>query len=107
MIVYQRSNFVVVQLHKSSNKANFLVINTKKKFDEGHTHLHSRKRGIDLVNFVLTGRLPRHLSLYCLYSLLRLSDDADYSRRIQSLIDTKLNKGKKPKYQRCQPSLSI
>ena len=85
--VYSKNEFVIISMD-----TNFIVINKKKPFKEGHTHIENFKTAKYLIDMVIHQRMPYHLPIYLLISLQRLSDDAHYIERIEGLIRNKLNK---------------
>lgn len=63
-----------------------------------HTHLNSLKACYSVIDDVLDEKLPYKRCNWYLISLYRLSTNEDYKRKIQEVLDTRKNKGKKPKY---------
>jgi hypothetical protein len=76
----------------------FLVINPKKEFSNGHTHLKSKYQAIYSVDCVYKKKIPRNTNLYFLVSLIRLSTDKEYIKEVEQLIETRKQKGKKDPY---------
>lgn len=71
----------------------FIVHNTHKKFEEGHTHLKNFKASKAAINHVIRGTIPR-CGKYYLESLKRLSTDENYRRRIDEIMQAKETKSK-------------
>ena len=84
--IYQRGVF---KIYKSEG---FILHNTDKEFSQGHTHLNSFKIAKYLIELITYKRIPRHLSKYLLVSLIRVSDDTEYQRKINELISNKKRK---------------
>ena len=79
--VYERNEFIIFQVRNG-----YIAYNTKKSFEEGHTHLRcfaSAKTAIDLV---IRKKVPKSTDEYYLTSLMRLSKDAIYIKKIKELI---------------------
>lgn len=79
--VYERQEFIIFQV-----KNGYIAYNTKKTFEDGHTHLRcfgSAKTAIDLVR---RNKVPRSTDSYYLTSLIRLSEDNSYISKINKLI---------------------
>lgn len=90
MVVFKEGPFTVV-----TAKGGFIAYNVNKEWESGHTHLQSKKRAKDLIRCVKQGCIPRHFDLRCLWSLYRLSDDPEYQNKLQELVRTRKQKGKK------------
>lgn len=72
--------------------------NTEKAFEEGHTHLTSFKSAKYLIDLAIHKSLPYHLDTYRLISLVRISMDEEYRRRILELVN---HKKRKDRYVNC------
>lgn len=89
---YRREEYVILQADDC-----IIVYNTEKPFERGHTHLKSLKSGIDAINFVIHKKIPKRTSKYYLKSLIRISKDDNYICQINQLLQTRHDKGEKPK----------
>jgi hypothetical protein len=76
----------------------WIVYNTAKPFEKGHTHLRSKNSALAAIDFVLKKKIPKKCSFYYLISLIRISDNEKYIGKIQDLIDIRKSKGKKRVY---------
>lgn len=91
--IFERKEFIIFQV-----KEGYVAYNTKKDFEEGHTHLkhfNAAKKAIDLV---ISKKIPKSTNVYYLTSLVRLTNDEKYEEKINELIETRKQKGKKEKY---------
>lgn len=88
--IYSKNEFTVYRAGTS-----YVVLNRKKLFKEGHTHLNSFNSAKYIIELAISQRLPNHLSTYLLTSLWRISDDDRYRDRIACLIDNKLDRRQK------------
>ena len=82
-VLYSFKGFKVIE------KPNYLlVVNTRKPFDEGHTHLTNGNldTAIAMIKLVYNQELPDSRDVYFLTSLIRLSKDRKYRLRIDKLI---------------------
>jgi len=95
--IYKKDEFIITPFYKG-NRQEFMVVNTKKIFKDGHTHLKSFKMAKYLISLVHSKKINSGLSLYLLTSLTRLSQDEDYINNITNLIAEKKHKGKKLSY---------
>lgn len=86
--VYQKKNFSIVKIDKSG----YIVINKNKTFEDGHTHLESFKAAKMIIDLSINKSIPRHLSQYLLISLIRISEDEEYIRKLRELVGNKKNK---------------
>lgn len=83
VLIYKKKNFNIY-----SHKDIYIVHNTKKEFAEGHTHIRSFKSSKFIIDLSIHKSIPRHLNRYFLVSLLRLSDDKEYSEKLKKIIDS-------------------
>jgi hypothetical protein len=88
-----KDKFILFQV-----KNGWIVYNTTKQFEEGHTHLRNKSSALAAINFVLLEKIPRRSSNYYLISLIRISDNPEYVAKVNQLIDTRRSKGKKQDY---------
>lgn len=103
--IYKKNEYIIIQFHKGTRKE-FMVVNTKKAEKEGfkksHTHLKTYETSKYIIRMVNKGKINNGLSIYLLGSLSRISADKQYQDKVNELIETKRNKGKKLGY-RNQP----
>lgn len=91
--VYSKNEYVVI---KSRN--GYIVINSKKTFDEGHTHFKNLEASKKLIHLAINKKIPKSNSNYFLDSLIRISNDSKYIEKIKELKEVRNKKGAKPKY---------
>lgn len=63
-----------------------------------HTHMKSKQLAKTVINNVCTGKIPLNSRNYTLISMYRLSNDEKYCEKIQKILDTRKQKGKKDYY---------
>lgn len=86
--VYQKKNFAIIKIEKSG----YIVINKNKDFEDGHTHLESFKAAKMIIYLAINKLIPNHLSQYLIISLIRISEDSDYIKKLETLLANKKNK---------------
>ena len=91
--IYEKKEFMIFQV-----KEGYVVYNTKKSFQEGHTHLKHFEAAKTAIDLVINKKIPRSTHSYYLTSLIRLSVDDNYIDKINELIEVRVQKGKKDKY---------
>ena len=91
--IYERKEFIIFQV-----KEGYIVYNTRKSFQEGHTHLKHFEAAKTAVDLVINKKVPKSTDGYYLSSLIRISDDDKYISKINELIEARDQKGKKEKY---------
>ncbi len=91
--VYQASDFKV---YRAGN--DYIVHHAKYNFEEKHSHLKSLNLAKQVIHYLQSRTIPRTQSDYVLVSLKRLTDDYHYKEQIERLMDTRMQKGKKPRY---------
>ena len=66
--------------------------------DDYHTHMKSKQLAKTVIHNVCNGKIPLNSRDYTLISMYRLSDDKKYRKKIQNILDTRKQKGKKDNY---------
>ena len=81
-LVYIKKHFIITKVQNG-----YIVYNTDKEFEKGHTHLKSFKASKTAIDLVLNSKIPRSTNFYYLESLIRLSSDKKYIEKtwVQSL----------------------
>lgn len=91
--VYENQEYIILKV-KSKGKIGFIIHNTKKDFKHGHSHLNSRKVAETIISNVMHKKRPKTDNTYLLESHIRISDDDNYIRLIEELIEAKKSKSK-------------
>lgn len=91
--IFERKEFIIFQV-----KEGYVAYNTKKDFEEGHTHLKHFEAAKKAIDLVISKKIPKSTNVYYLTSLVRLTNDDKYVEKINELIETRKQKGKKEKY---------
>ena len=91
--VFEKKEFIIFQV-----KEGYIAYNTKKTFEEGHTHLKNFNAAKKAIDLVINKKIPKSTNAYYLTSLIRLTNDDKYVDKINELIETRIKKGKKEKY---------
>ena len=76
-------------IFKNEYKEEYVVYNSKKQWEDGHTHIHTYKQALYLVNCILNNKIPKKTNKYFLVSLLRLAKDKKYKEQLQQILDGK------------------
>lgn len=63
-----------------------------------HTHMKSKRLAKTVIRNVCYGKIPLNSRDYTLISMYRLSNDKKYREKIQEVLDTRKQKGKKNYY---------
>ena len=91
--VYEKQNSIILKV-KSGKKIGYIAYNTRKEWEEGHTHLESFNMAKTIIDNVIKHKKPKTKNLYLLQSHIRLTDDPSYVKFINELVDAKKNKRK-------------
>ena len=75
----------------------FRVTRTDIKGDY-HTHMKSRRLAKTVIHNVCYDKIPLNSRNYTLISMYRLSNDEKYRKKIQEILDTRKQKGKREMY---------
>lgn len=93
--VYENRGFIILKV-KSKGKIGYIIHNTNKPFEKGHSHLKSFEMAKVIINNVICEKKPKTSNIYLLESHIRLSNSGKYINYINGLIEIK--KRKKPEY---------
>lgn len=78
--IYQRKEYVIYQV-----KHGYIVHNTKKHFEEGHTHVYRFNKAKSLIDLAVRKKLPNTPRQWEIESLLRIVKDEQYKKSLRSL----------------------
>lgn len=97
--VYEKNEYVILKVY-SGSKVGFILYNTNKEWKGGHTHLDSFDMAKTIISNVSHKKKPKTTNVYLMKSHMRVSDDEQYIKYIEELIETKRNKTKDKYYNR-------
>lgn len=83
-VVFRKKEYII---YHNIHDSNYIVYNTKKMWDEGHTHIHRLQQAHYLVDCCVKKKVPNRVNKYFLISLIRISKDDKYKRLIQQKLD--------------------
>ncbi len=69
----------------------YIIHNTHKPFETGHTHLNNYHTARYLIKIAYNKIIPNHLSIYLIDSLIRISNDEDYISKLNILKRKEIN----------------
>ena len=87
--VYKKRHY---NLYQFGNE--YIIHNTRKDFNIGHTHINNYKTAVFLIDLSLHKSVPRHICNYFLESLCRISDDKKYIQKLKLIIKQRENERK-------------
>lgn len=80
--VYKIKNF---DIYSNKNGA-FIVYNTNKSFEQGHTHINNYNTAKYIANLAVHQSLPKkNISKYLIQSLIRISSDKNYIKKLNMM----------------------
>lgn len=82
------------QIFYRKEKDEYIVYNMRKKWEEGHTHIHTYKQAKYLIECELQKKVPKKVNKYFLVSLQRITKDTKYIETLQRRIDNDYNNSK-------------
>lgn len=89
--VYEKEQFIILKVN-SGKKVGYIAYNTNKEWNEGHTHLDSFDMAKTIISNIIKFKKPKTSNMYLLKSHIRLSNDPEYTKYIEDLIETKKSK---------------
>lgn len=93
--VYENMGYIILKV-KSKGRTGYIIHNTNKPFEKGHSHLKSFEMAKVIINNVIYEKKPKTSNIYLLQSHTRLSNSDKYISYINGLIEIK--KRKKDEY---------
>ncbi len=85
--VYSKAEFIIIRVSRG-----FIIINRKKGFKTGHTHIKNFDTAKYLIDLVIHQSIPHHLPPYLLISLAKISDNEVYGEKVRALAEAKNNR---------------
>ena len=71
-----------------SNQEGYIIHNTHKDFQKGHTHINNYNTAKFLINLALYKTVPdKNMSKYLYQSLIRISSDQSYINKIRKRMN--------------------
>ena len=90
---YERKEYIILRVKKG-----YIVYNTKKNFENGHTHLQSFEMSKTLIDNIIRKKRPKTNNTYLIESHIRVTKDSKYKQILEEMLEAKKNKTKDKKY---------
>lgn len=81
-VIYRRKNYNIYKIGRD----NFIVHNTRKKFEKGHTHINNYNAAKTIISMSINNIVPKNLSKYLIESIIRISTDEQYIEKLKVLL---------------------
>lgn len=91
--IYERKEYIILKVKKG-----YIVYNTKKVFENGHTHLQSFEMSKTIIDNSIRKKRPKTNNIYLIESHIRVTNDSKYKQTLEELIEAKKDKTKDNKY---------
>lgn len=91
--IYERKEYIILRVKKG-----YIVYNTKKDFENGHTHLQSFEMSRTLIDNSIRKKRPKTNNTYLIESHIRVTKDVKYKQILEEMLESKKNKTKDNKY---------
>lgn len=91
--IYERKEYIILRVKKG-----YIVYNTKKDFENGHTHLQSFEMSRTLIDNSIRKKRPKTNNTYLIESHIRVTKDIKYKQILEEMLESKKNKTKDNKY---------
>lgn len=88
--IYSKNEYIILAVSNG-----YIVYNTDKKFEEGHTHLESYNMAKTIIDNCMKHKRPKTNNLYLIISHIRVSNDDKYIQLLTEMLAAKKDKGKK------------
>lgn len=63
----------------------FIIHNTKKRFDKGHTHVRSYHKAKSIIDLAIRKKIPSTLKSWEIKSLIRIGNDEKYINKLKEI----------------------
>lgn len=91
--IYEKNEYIILKVKKG-----YIVYNTKKEFENGHTHIQSFEMSKTIIDNNIRKKRPKTNNIYLIESHIRVTNDKKYKQVLEELIVAKKNKTKDNKY---------
>ena len=91
--IYERKEYIILRVKKG-----YIVYNTKKDFENGHTHLQSFEMSRTLIDNSIRKKRPKTNNTYLIESHIRVTKDIKYKQILEEMLESKKNTTKDNKY---------
>ena len=91
--IYERKEDIRLRVTKG-----YIVYNTKKTFENGHTHLQSFEMSKTIIDNSIRKKRPKTNNTYLIESHIRITKDSKYKQLLEELLEAKKDKTKDNKY---------
>lgn len=79
--LYKRKNFKIYASVSEDN--GYIIVNTKKPFEQGHSHVNDYKLAKHIIDLAINHRVPNKDKTFIIDSLIRLTSDRDYIKKLK------------------------
>mgnify|MGYP000431202029 CR=1 FL=1 len=79
--IFQRKEYSIYRCSDG-----FVVHNTNKKFENGHTHIRSFKKAKSIIDLAVRKKMPNTPRKWEIECLLRIVKDEKYKKKLRSLL---------------------
>lgn len=90
-VAYKKKNYKIYFFENGG----YIIHNTKGEFSQHHTHINNYNTAKYLINLSLHNTIPYHLSNYLLESLIRISLDKEYKKKLKEILNKQKNKSRR------------
>ena len=73
--IYERKEYIILRV-----KNGYIVYNTKKNFENGHTHLQSFEMSKTIIDNIIRKKRPKTNNIYLIESHIRVTNDSKYKK---------------------------
>ena len=91
--IYERDGYIILRV-----KRGYIVYNTRKRFENGHTHIQSFEMAKTIIDNNIRKKRPKTNSIYLIESHIRVTNDSKYKKMLQELLASKEDITKDNKY---------
>ena len=91
--IYERKEYIILRVKKG-----YIVYNTKKNFENGHTHIQSFEMSKTIIDNIIRKKRPKTNNIYLIESHIRVTNDSKYKKILEEILESKKNKTKDNKY---------
>lgn len=84
--LYKKKNFKICGVDGDESSSEYIIINTNKPFQYGHTHVNDYHLAKHIVDMAISYHIPHKDKKFVIESLIRLSTDRFYINKLKSYM---------------------
>ena len=85
--LYKKYNFKIYGMERGESKSEYIIVNTNKPFQNGHTHINDFHLAKHIIDLACSYRVPNKKKKFVIESLIRISSESGYINRLKRCLN--------------------